>query len=94
MLVCVKYEDDISVFEAKNVLCTVDVDKDLYVDRSVYLLSFGDLYEYKVKFDKVNHAAIQDGIKWLNNGFTGGVFIIKPGENEICDVSFDSVSFK
>jgi hypothetical protein len=93
MRVCVKYEDDISVFETKSVLCTVDIDKDLYGDKPVYLLSFGDLYEYKVNLNDVNHAAIQDGIKWLNKGLTGGVFIIKPGENEICNVSFDSVNF-
>jgi hypothetical protein len=92
MRVCVKYEEDISIFETKNVLCTVDVDKDLYGDKPIYLLSFGDLYEYKVVLNKVNHAAICDGIKWLNNGLTGGVFIIKPGENEICNVSFDSVN--
>lgn len=92
MRVCVKYEDDISIFETKNVLCTVDVDKDLYGDKPVYLLSFGDLYEYKVVLNEVNHAAICDGIKWLNNGLTGGVFIITPGENEICNVSFNSVN--
>ncbi|MEJ2267859.1 MAG: hypothetical protein P8X70_02170 [Nanoarchaeota archaeon] len=31
MRVCVKYEEDISIFETKNVLCTVDVDKEKFL---------------------------------------------------------------
>ena len=93
MRVCVKYEEDIGVIETKSVLCTVDCKKDLSGDVPVYLLNFGDIYEYEVALNAVNRAAIQDGIKWLNKGLTGGVFVIKPGKNDVCDVSFESVNF-
>ena len=46
MRVCVKYEEDIGVIETKSVLCTVDCKKDLSGDVPVYLLNFGDIYEY------------------------------------------------
>lgn len=94
MRVCVKEIDGnfMGVFESQE----ISYKKTKYdnVTVSHYEVNF-DKYVYDILATDKNKSALEEGIKWINNSLSGGVFLISDSEmGNYHNIVFNSVDYK